>query len=148
MPKSATYEASILALLLNAVGISGIADNTATSALTQLYVSLHTASPGGSGNQATNEISYTGYARVGVSRSSGSPFWTISGGSPASAQPNSTITFPNMTGGSGGTVTYIAIGSASTGGGEIFYFGPVTPNIVVSAGVSPQISAASAVTES
>lgn len=148
MPKSNTYEASLLGLLLNGVGITGIADNTATSPLTNLYVALHTANPGGGGNQTTSEISYTGYARVAVSRSSGSPFWTITGGSPASAQPGSTITFGNMTAGAGGTVTYISIGSASSGGSEIFYFGPITPNIVVTAGVSPQISAASAVTES
>jgi hypothetical protein len=53
-----------------------------------------------------------------------------------------------MTAGAGGTVTYISIGSASSGAGEIFYYGSVTPSIVVTAGVSPQISAASAVTES
>lgn len=148
MPKSNTYEASLLALLLNGVGITGVADNTASSPLAYLYVALHTGNPAGSGNQTTNEISYTGYARVAVSRSSGSPFWTITGSSPASAQPGSTITFGNMTSGAGGTVTYISIGSASSGAGEIFYYGTITPNIVVSAGVSPQISAASAVTES
>jgi hypothetical protein len=148
VPKSNTYEASLLALLLNGVGITGVADNTASSPLANLYVALHTGNPAGSGNQTTNEISYTGYARVAVGRSSGSPFWTIAGSSPASAQPGSTITFGNMTGGAGGTVTYISIGSASSGAGEIFYYGTVAPNIVVSAGVSPQISAASAVTES
>lgn len=44
----------------NAAGLqpSGAAGN--------LYVALHTADPGEAGSQSTNEVSYTGYARVAI----------------------------------------------------------------------------------
>lgn len=147
MPKSIAYEAAILNLLLNGAGIAGIADNTATAPLGDLYVALHTASPGGTGDQTTGEISYTGYSRVAVSRSSEAPGWTIAGGSPSSASPTRVIPFAAMAGGNGGTVTYFSIGSAESGPGTIYYYGTVSPTIAVTQGVSPQLSAASVITE-
>ena len=148
MPKSASYETSNLALLLNAIGIAKVADNTVTSPLTNLYIALHTANPGSSGNQSTSEISYTGYAREPILRSSGSPAWTITGSNPASASPNSPINFATSTGGAGGTVTYFSIGSLASGAGVIYYYGVVSPNITVTSGVAPQLSTATTVTES
>lgn len=147
MPKSASYEASQLTLLLNAVGITNIADNTATSPLTNLYVALHTASPGATGTQATSEISYTGYARIAVTRNAATPGWTITGNTPASASPTAAINFGAMTGGTGGTVTYVSIGSLSTGTGVIYYYGAVSPTISVTTGVAPQLTTATAITE-
>ena len=144
MGKTNNYETSVLELLFNATGIANIADNTATSPLTNLYVSLHTSSPGQSGNQSTNEIAYTGYARVAVARSGSG--WTISGSNPASCSPNSTISFPAGTGGSG-TATYAGIGSASSGAGVLYYFGAITPNIVCGNTITPQLTTASAITE-
>ena len=41
------------------------------------YISLHTADPGETGSQTTSEANYTGYARVGVARSSAG--FTVSG---------------------------------------------------------------------
>ncbi len=41
-----------------------IADNAATSPITNLYVSLHTGDPGEAGDQTTSEAAYTSYARV------------------------------------------------------------------------------------
>ena len=38
-------------------------------AITNLYVSLHTADPGEAGDQTTSEATYTGYARIAVVRS-------------------------------------------------------------------------------
>ena len=32
------------------------------------FIALHTADPGEAGDQSTNEVAYTGYARVGVVR--------------------------------------------------------------------------------
>lgn len=147
MPKSAAYEAQQLALLLNATGIGNIADNTATSPFTNLYVSLHTASPGAAGTQSTSEISYTGYARQPISRSAGSPAWTISGSNPAVATPNAAINFPSMTGGTGGTATYFAIGAAASGAGEIYYYGTISPTITVSTGVVAQLTTATNLSE-
>lgn len=140
--KSTTFENDILKLIFNGTAITNIADNTATSPITSLYVSLHTADPTDAGNQTSSEISYTGYARVGVSRSTGG--WTVTG---SSVSPLANIDFGAMTAGTGGTVTYWAVGTASTGTGKILYSGGVSPSIVVSTGVTPRISSSSTVTE-
>jgi hypothetical protein len=44
--KGSVFCNDILQLILNAVPIPGIADNAATTPLTDLYVSLHSADPG------------------------------------------------------------------------------------------------------
>ncbi len=145
MSKANAYEADILKLLLNATAIANIADNAAGSPLTNLYVAIHTADPGETGDQTTSEISYTGYARVAVARTTGG--WTISGTNPCVASPVAAITFGAMTAGAGGTATHFSVGSASSGAGRIFYSGTITPNIAVSAGVTPQLSTASTIAE-
>jgi len=71
MSKSNAFENSLLKLIFNATAIANLADNAATSPLTNLYVSLHTADPGEAGDQSTNEVSYTSYARVAVARTTG-----------------------------------------------------------------------------
>lgn len=142
MSKGDTFENDLLKLIFNATAIANIADNAASSPLTNLYVSLHTADPGEAGNQTTNEISYTGYARVAVARTSGG--WTVSG---SSVSPVADITFGQMTAGTGGTATHAAIGTASSGTGKILYSGALSPTIAVSNGVTPQITSGSAITE-
>lgn len=142
--KGSTYDSDLLKLLLNGTAIANVADNTASSPLTNLYVSLHTSTPGSSGSQTTNEAAYTSYARVAIARSPGSPAWTITG---TTANPNATINFPAASGGSE-TETFFAIGSSSSGAGKIFYYGSISPNINVSSGSTPQLTTASAITES
>ena len=142
MGKGATFDNDLLKLIFNAVGIANIADNTATSPLTNLYVSLHTADPTAAGNQSSSEATYTGYARVAVARSSSGFTVTTNSVSPAG-----TISFPACTGGTN-TITNFAIGTASSGSGKILYTGTVTPNIAVANGVTPQLTTASTVTES
>lgn len=141
MPKGATFDNDLLKLIFNATAISNIADNTATSALTQLWVSLHTADPGSGGSQTTSEATYTGYARVGVARSSSG--WTVTTNS---VSPASLISFPTATGGTN-TVTHFAVGTAQTSTGKILYTGTVTPNISISSGVTPQLTTSSTITE-
>ena len=142
MSKGNTFENDWLKLIFNATAIANIADNAATAPLTSLYVSLHTADPGEAGDQATSEIAYTGYARVAVARTTGG--WTVTNNS---VSPVANIDFGQMTAGAGGTVTHWAVGTASTGAGKVLYKGTVTPNIVVSNGVTPRLTTASAVTE-
>lgn len=142
MSKGDTFENDFLKLIFQATAIANIADNAATSPLTSLFVSLHTADPGDTGNQTTSEISYTGYARVAVARTSGG--WAVTANS---VSPVATITFGAMTAGTGGTVTHAAVGTAVSGTGKVLYKGPVSPNIVVSNGVTPQLPAGSAITE-
>lgn len=141
MSKGDTYENDLLKLIFNATAIANIADNAASSPLTNLYVALHTADPGESGNQTTSEASYTSYARVAVARTSGG--FTITANS---VSPAADISFPAATGGSN-TITHFSIGTASSGTGKILYSGTVTPNIAVTTGVTPILTAASAITE-
>jgi hypothetical protein len=143
--KTTNWEQDVLALLFNATGITNIADNTATSPLTNLYISLHTGDPGVSGNQTTSEVAYTGYARVAVARTSGG--WTVSGSNPVQVAPVATISFPAGTAGSG-TAAYFGVGTASSGTGVLLYTGTVTPNIVCGNGVTPQLTSSSTITES
>ncbi len=138
--KGAAFESSMLALIFTGTAIANIAQN-ASSPLTNLYIALHTASPGASGSQITNEAAYTSYARVGVPRTSSG--WTISTNT---VLPNVAITFPTATGGSE-TETYWSIGTAATGAGGILYWGPITPVISVSNGVGPYLTVGSMVTE-
>lgn len=140
--KSDFLDNAILGLLFNGTGISGLADNAATSPLTVLWIALHTVSPGVSGTQLTNEASYTGYARQPLVRSPVG--FTVFG-----QQVNfaSNVTFPTCTAGSE-TEQYFSIGTMATGAGEILYFGPVNPGISVFAGVAPVLTTGTQVTES
>jgi hypothetical protein len=140
--KSSTFDNDLLKLILNGTAIANIADNAASSPLTNLYVSLHTADPGAGGNQNTSEAAYTSYARQAVSRTSSG--FTVSG---ATATLTSAVIFPAATGGSE-TETWAAVGTASTGPGKILYRGPITPSLTVSTGVSPQLTTGTALTES
>lgn len=145
MSKTNTFENDLLLLIFNNVDIALIGDaagiqNSATAG--SLYVSLHTADPGEAGSQTTSEISYTGYARVGVARSGAG--WTVTGNS---VSPVSAINFGQMTAGAGGTVTHFGVGTDSTGAGKLLYKGTVTPNISVTNGVTPQLTTATAITE-
>lgn len=141
MSKSNAFENDLLKLIFNGTAIANLADNAASSPLTNLYVSLHTADPGEAGNQSTNEVSYTSYARVAVARSGSG--WTVTNNS---VSPVANIDFPAATGGSG-TVTYFGVGSASSGTGTLYYSGTVTPNISVTSGVTPRLTTASTITE-
>jgi hypothetical protein len=147
MPKSAFLETAILNLILNGVGISNLADNTATNPLTSMYFALHTDSPTASGNQTTNEVVYSAYSRVPVLRNSTNPFWTISDFNPANAFPNTTIIFPIFLTGLNNTATYFSLGALPSGAGVIYYYGLVNPSIILEPGVSPQFSTASLISE-
>jgi len=140
--KSTTYGGQLLALLFNATAIPNIAINATSSPLTNLYVSLHTADPGASGNQTTNELSYTGYARVAVARTTAG--WVVTG---ASASPAANVIFPSPTGTPTQIATFLGVGSASSGAGTLFYAGPVSPTITITAGLPPTLTTATTVGE-
>ena len=69
MGKSTTFDGQLLALIFNGTSIANIADNAASTPLTNLWVALHTADPTAAGNQTSSECNYTSYARVSVARS-------------------------------------------------------------------------------
>jgi hypothetical protein len=141
MSKSNTLENALLLLLFNATAIADLAENDSSSPATNLYVSLHTSDPGEAGTMATNECAYTSYARVAVARSGGG--WTVAGNS---VSPASAINFPACTGGSE-TATHFGVGLGASGATVLLYSGTITPNIVISSGVTPQLTTATAITE-
>jgi len=142
MPKGTTFVNDLMKLLFQGTpNISLLLDNAATTPLTVLYVALHTADPS-AGNQQTSETTYTSYARVAVARTSGG--WSVTANV---VNPVATVSFPAGTGGSG-TVTHWSVGTATTGGaGKVLWSGPVSPNIIVGNGITPQLTPASTVTE-
>lgn len=142
MGKGNTTSNNLLKLIFNATNWSLIADNTATTPLTNLFVALHTADPTASGTQTSSEIAYTSYARVSVARTTSG--WTAS--SAQSTSPVASITFPAGTGGSG-TASFWSIGTLTSGAGVILYSGAISPTIVCGSGVTPSLTTASTVTE-
>lgn len=139
--KVTTFANSLLLLLLNATPFANVADNAASSPLTQQYLSLHTASPGASGNQTTSEAAYGSYARQAVTRNSSG--WTVASGT---ATLTSAINFPAATSGSE-TETFFGLGTAVSGAGTLWYYGPISPTIVVSTGVTPQLTTGTTIQE-
>ena len=141
MALSNSAESDFLKLLFDNTTWAGVGDATGlvgSTAAGSLYISLHTGTLTGTSDQTTSEATYTGYARVAVSRSAGS--WTISGSSPTSIANTSAITFGACTAGSS-TVTYFAVGKSSSGTGEILFYGALTASLAISAGITPQFAA-------
>lgn len=132
MAKSTTFENDLLALIFKGTAIANLADNAASSPLTNLFVALHTADPS-AGNQNTSEVAYTGYARVAVSRNAAG--WTVTGNNAVNANA---VTFPACTGGAN-TAAFASIGKNNTGvAGEIYYAGALNSNLAISNGITPQ----------
>lgn len=144
MSKSNSNENGMLLLYFNNTNFANIGDATGLRGSTtagSFYVSLHTADPGEAGDQTTNEIGYTSYARVAVARSGAG--WVVTGNS---VSPAANITFPAGTGGSG-TATHFGVGTALSGAGVLLYSGTITPSIVCGSGVTPVLSTATTITE-
>lgn len=135
-----TFAGDILKLILQATAIANIADNAASSPLTNLYLSLHTADPGAAGNQTTNECAYTDYARVAIARSGSG--WDVTNNV---ATPDNDVAFPEC-GGGVETARFIGIGTASSGTGKLLFSGAISPNIAISDGVVPTIDNTTTVT--
>lgn len=135
MSKSNLLENSLLLLFFNATTFDNIAQNDASSPLTNLYVSLHTADPTETGDQTASEATYTDYARVAVARTSGG--WTVTGDT---AENAAAIIFPEASGGSN-TITHFAIGELASGAGDIYYIGTLSASLAVSTGIEPQFAA-------
>lgn len=143
MSASNSAENNILKLIFNNTTWANIGDATGvvgSSTAGSLYVSLHTSDPGETGDQTTNETSYTSYARVAVARSGSG--WTVTNNS---VSPAANIDFPACTGGTA-TITHFGIGRASSAAGELLFSGTVSPNISVSNGVTPRLTTATALT--
>lgn len=129
------------------MSLSNIAENDFLKCLLQwtdpswragaiLYLSLHSADPGETGDQTTNEIAYTGYARVPLTKASD---WTDAGSTFTNANLEQ---FPICTAGSA-TATHFAIGTAASGAGVRLASGVLGSSLSISNGIQPQFPIAS-----
>jgi len=129
-------ENAILEHILNNLTIANVGDATGlrgSATAGSLYLSLHTADPTDAGNQSSNEVNYTSYARVAVARNGS--VWTVTGNSAVGTQQS----FPTGTGGSG-VATHFGLGTAVSGSGSLLFVGAITPNITCGNGVTPRIT--------
>lgn len=139
--KGPTYKTDLLKLIFNGTTMADLAENDTTSPATNLYLSLHTSDPT-AGSQSTGEISYTGYSRKAVARTSGE--WSCAAGAASLVNAQS---FGTMTAGAGGTVTHVGIGTGSSGSGYLLYVMTVSTPRTISSGDTPIVTAGSGVTE-
>lgn len=103
-----------------------------------LYLSLHTATIGAGGDQTTNEISYTGYSRLAVTRTS-SGF--VNAAASGAASNNAELQFGNPTAGTFPiTVTHIALGAAASGAGTAIEFTALDSPLVINLNVQPKLA--------
>lgn len=138
MGMSSAAAAAVLSLILENASWAGVGDSTGLVGSTvagHVYVSLHTDDPGADGDQTTNEVAFTGYARLAIVRSGG--IWTI-GGAPVTATNIGLLTFDACTAGSA-DATYAAIGTDPTGAGEIIASGALGSLLPIVANVVPTI---------
>lgn len=145
MSKSDTWENDLLLLVFNNTTASGIGDATGlvgSTGVGSLYISLHSSDPGETGNQSTNEISYTGYARVAVARTSGG--WTVSGTTPTQVTNAATINFGQCTAGTA-TAAYVGVGTSVSGAGKLLYSGALGSSLSISTNITPSFAASALV---
>jgi len=137
MSASNAFETALLQHILQNAALANIGDTSGlqpSATAGSLYVSLHTADPGETGNQASSEASYTSYARVAVARSSSG--WDVDGNTGSNV---TAVVFPEATGGSS-TVTHFGIGTASSGNGNLLLSGALDASRAVSAGIAPEFA--------
>lgn len=141
---SNALENGLLELLLKNTTFAGIGDSTGlvgSSTAGSFYLSLHTSDPGEGGDQTTNEVAYTGYARVAVARSGSG--WTVTGNV---ASPVADILFGECTASPGDPATHVGIGTDSSGSGILLLHGELSPAITIDEGVQPKIKNTATIT--
>jgi hypothetical protein len=138
MPKSTDCCNRILNLMYSATAWPTVADNAASTPLTNVQVALHNnpLTPG-TNSQAENEVAYTDYARVARARSTG---WTAaSGGTISNA---ALLQFP-QSGATGATLHTVSTGTTSSGATPVWHYGALNSPITIgaSASITPQFLA-------
>jgi len=131
------FETALLNLIVLNVDCANVGDaaglqNSATEGV--FWISLHTASPGETGDQTTSETAYTNYARQDEARNASR--WTVTGNT---ADNDNAIGFPTG-GASGATLTDFGLGSDTSGAGNLFLFGALTASLAVSSGITPSFA--------
>jgi len=138
MSATNAFETALLNLIILNIDVANVGDaaglqNSAAAGV--FWISLHTASPGETGSQTTNETAYTNYARQDEARNASQ--WTVTGNT---ADNDNAIGFPTG-GASGATLTDFGLGSDTSGAGNLFLFGALTASLAVSSGITPSFAA-------
>lgn len=138
MSATDAFETSLLGLVITNVAAANVGDAgglqpSATAGV--FWISLHTASPGETGSQTTNESAYGSYARQDEARNATQ--WTVTANV---ADNDNAITYPQASSGSE-TLTHFGLGSASSAAGNLFLYGALTASLAVSAGITPEFAA-------
>lgn len=136
MSATNAVETALLELIFKGTTWANVADNAASSPLTSFYISLHTANPADTGDQTTSETAYTGYARVQVTRDGTG--WTVTNNAAVNAAQ---ITFGQCTASPGSDLTYVGLGTASSGAGRLLLSNPLDSAVTMQAGTVPIFSA-------
>lgn len=135
MPKGTATCNNFLNLLYRRVAWANVADDAASSPITQIKMRLATASYVASDNGAANEATYTNYAAVDVPRST-SGWDAASGGAIQNTDP---VEFAQC-GASGNTITSAAA-TKGAGASDIFHYGDLNASIAVSNQIQPRFPA-------
>lgn len=135
MAKSTITCNNLLKLIFNATAWATIADNAASTPLTSLYVSFHTADPGIGNSQTTNEVAYTNYVRIAITRNAGG--WTVA----TNTAVNTALAQFAQCGVTGATATHAAIGTAASGAGNVLYAGALSSPLAIALNIQPQFAA-------
>ena len=138
MSMSNAAEAALLDLIFLNTDWANVGDAAGlqnSAAAGSFHIALHAADPGEAGDQTTNEIAYTSYARAAVPRTSGG--WTRS---VSTISNTALVQFPQCTGGSG-TATHFSIGTLSSGAGVVVLKGALSSALAISNGIQPQVAA-------
>jgi len=146
MPKSTDAANRIVNLMYRATAWPTVADNAASTPLTDVVVALHTATlTAATNSQAENEVAYTNYARQNVARSTG---WAAaSGGATSNA---ALLQFP-QSGATGATLAAVSTGTTISGATPVWHYGTLNSTITIgaSASITPQfLAGALVITES
>jgi len=138
MPKSTDACNRILNLMYRATAWATVADNAASTPLTDIYVGLHTATlTAATNSQAENEVAYTNYARQPVARSTG---WVA--GSGGSTNNAALLQFP-QSGATGAVLAAVSTGTTISGATPVWHYGTLNSPITIgaSASITPQFLA-------
>lgn len=138
MSATNAFETSLLGLIITNAAAANVGDAGGlqpSASAGVFWISLHTVDPSETGGQATNEAAYTSYARQDEARNTTQ--WTVTGNT---ADNDNAITFSVATGGSE-TESHFGLGSALSGAGNVFLYGPLDATLAVSSGITPEFAA-------
>ena len=138
MPKSTDMCNKFLALAYKATAWATVADNAASTPLTNVVTALHTATlTAATNSQAENEVAYSNYARQNVARGAG---WTVP--SDGSCSNAALLQFP-QSGATGAVLAAVSTGTTSSGATPVWHFGTLNSPITIgaAASITPQFLA-------